>query len=86
MIVLDQLPVNDSKKNHQKGLDLKELKRLIGLIKIYLCVFTVKHVSPELLLTVFTAETVFVQNKFICQQFFHRIDGCQAGRAHFPFR
>lgn len=59
---------------------------MMGLIKICLYVVTVKHVSPELLLTVFTAETVAVQDKFICQQFFHRIDGRQAGRAHFPFR
>lgn len=42
--------------------------------------------SPELLLTVLTEETLAVQDKFIGHHFFHWVDRSQAGRAHFTGR
>lgn len=45
-----------------------------------------KTLSPELLLTVFTEETLVVQDKFIGHHFFHWVDGSQAGRTHFTGR
>lgn len=62
-----------------------------GLISIVydwkLIYFSVQSkLSPELLLTVLTEETLAVQDKFIGHHFFHWVDRCEAGRAHFTGR